>query len=251
MMGKTHKIGGAAAAFTVFATDLYIPNIEMGLLNINSLPFFIGCIFGSLVPDFDSKNSIISRKLWFIGWPIYLIQKLVNYILRNKNGKLAKKIKATINHRGIAHWLSLSLVYLFLLIIISNKLILDTENPLLFYNILVPLISYFIYGIIIGMISHIILDSFNESGTYLLAPIFFVRISLGKVKTGENSPSEKRFKLKLILVLLGLMVVCTKMKLNPANKETLIIFYLEYLFIIILTIQIVLDSFKNRRYFKI
>lgn len=211
MMGRTHKIGGAVMGFAILNAFMITQ-----IANINpifaGIPFLAANILGALICDIDSVKSTISRPLWIIAIPIFLLQKILNFLLRKSKSKLAKNIKSTVNHRGFAHW---PILYLFGICVITIFAILTNQSDFVtndsvgtimtkFYPIIRTVIISFLYGLCTGALSHILLDAFNPSGVPLLAPLSFRRISFGSINTGRDSKSEMIFRgfLKVILVIL-------------------------------------------------
>lgn len=212
MTGSTHKIGGFTFGLIFITFNLYMPTLPIMFISVLSPFFLIGCILGALFPDIDSPMSTISRLLWFIAWPIWLFQKIIRFIFKKGKSKFAKNICKTVGHRGIAHWISLALVY----IVAIYLLYLNVEFRNLFtFEIFFECVSAFIYGTAIGNLSHIVLDSFNDTGIPLLAPLSFKRISFAKVVTGKkkrkksiftDSLSENIFIIILLIICLSLLI---------------------------------------------
>lgn len=231
MTGSTHKIGGFTFGLFCLTFNLFLPTVPVLTYVITIPSFLIGCIIGALFPDFDSPNSTISRLLWFIAWPLWVLQwiikktmKLLEFIvskifkgrenkkIRNYFKAFAKNTTKAVGHRGFTHWLSLGIVYYIILLIAS--LIPTFQDKFSFYFCF-ELVVYFIYGTIIGDISHIVLDSFNDRGVALLAPFSFKRFHFAKVKTGHRlskktifttSKSENVFIVILLAICLSLIV---------------------------------------------
>ena len=124
--------------------------------NIQLLPvsiFIGGSIVGSLLPDIDHRSSYI--------------------------GKRAKSVSKVINklagHRKLFHS---PLLYIVLYLIVTYSI--KDAYELIFIN-----------GLFLGIVSHLILDSFTVGGIPWFYPLSQKKISLGKIKT--NSQLEFTF----------------------------------------------------------
>lgn len=127
---------------------------QINNLSIISTGVFLGGAFlGSILPDIDHKNSYIGKKA-------KTVSKAINKIA---------------GHRKLFH---APLLYLFLystsLGMISNRLLLIGVK-----------------GLFLGVLSHLILDSFTIGGLPWFYPFSKKRFSLGKIKT--NSKLEDIF----------------------------------------------------------
>lgn len=121
--------------------DLVFNHLNKGVGNFTYVQLLAGFVFlicvsfGSLLPDIDSKNSLINK---FI--PINLSKYFV--------------------HRGICHsligWLIFCLISLIILF------------PIIFYAKLIGTMIYF--GLIIGYFLHLLEDSFSRSGIIWMYP---------------------------------------------------------------------------------
>ena len=185
MMGTTHKMGGFLFGLIVIAFGLYLPTLPISVFSIYAPIFLVGCVFGALFPDIDSPKSTISRMIWPIAWPIWIFQKVIRVIFSKKKSKFAKNICKTVGHRGIAHWLILGIIYLLIVAAISFMLkdVVDSKTT---KGLSIYMLLYFFYGVTIGNISHIILDTFNTTGIPLFAPFSFKRIHFANVSTGSR-----------------------------------------------------------------
>lgn len=146
MTYKTHLMGGVLSAVVVtkFAMN---PDLEL-------LPFFIGgTLFGSLFPDIDHTSSYIGRRLK----PASLI------------------VNTLVGHRGATHSLLINIPFIAALSVLSIR----------FQHIVALDISkMFILGLFIGILSHLLLDSFTKSGVPLFYPFLDKKISILPIRTG-------------------------------------------------------------------
>ncbi|MFD2617620.1 metal-dependent hydrolase [Terrilactibacillus laevilacticus] len=138
MTGKTHIVGGLAAALISVQLE---PSLD---------PFFVlpSALIGSLVPDICHSGSQLGRKI-----PV-----------------LARSIRILFGHRTITH----SLLFLFITGYLGYHFI-----P--YWNLTT--------GLMIGMISHLILDAATKQGIMLLFPLK-MKIKL-PITTHTGSQAEK------------------------------------------------------------
>lgn len=156
MTSRTHDIFAFASLVTV---AVYNPP---GPINITTaVAASIGSIVGSLLPDIDQSTN----RLWDLIPAGHFFGKVFRNIL--------------LSHRTISH----SLLGIF----VANKFFLWLLPKLLndnFVNVHVIYIS-----IMVGFISHIVIDAFTEEGIPLFFPlkwkIGFPPISSWRIKTGK------------------------------------------------------------------
>ena len=129
--------------YTHIAFGFLIALLFYPLFKISIIIYFSLVLLGTLLPDIDHRESIISKFLFPFSWIIGLFFK----------------------HRGIFHSL---LFLLILLLVISNYFGLIYAVPL-----------------IIGITSHILLDSLTIQGINYLYPITTLKIS-GFIETGKT-----------------------------------------------------------------
>lgn len=138
MTGKTHIIGGIAAATAVTSLfGIYEPRSVTGL-TIYGGAFLLPAVVGALAPDIDHGNSKASN--------VNLFTKIASIFLRIVCG-----------HRGVIHspfFLSILCVIGFVLTIIFPF----------------PLVRESIFGFLIGYASHLFIDFFNKEGIPVLFP---------------------------------------------------------------------------------
>ena len=127
---------------------LYV-SLQMTNMSIVSKGVLLGgTIVGSLLPDIDHKNS-------YIGQKVKTVSKVIN--------KLA-------GHRKLFH------APLFYLLLYSIALGMVTKNFLLVG----------LNGLFLGILSHLVLDSFTIGGLPWFYPLSKKKFSLGKVKTNSK-----------------------------------------------------------------
>ncbi len=166
MTAKSHEITGIAATEGICLLTSQKPAF--------ALLACAGAIVGSLLPDFDTPNSKIGRKLPILFFPVWLFHSLI-YLLSLLPGPLQKGLKnysRQTGHRGFSHypitWLVIALILLPLLMNMSA-----TVQIWIF-----PILA----GMGIGIASHILTDMFF-GGVSVLYPFYKPRITLSPFKT--------------------------------------------------------------------
>lgn len=158
----THSIGGLGAGMAVLS-------LMEGLDEISKVTIVSGAIFGSLLPDIDHTKSFMGRKA-----------PIVSHV-----------VAATFKHRGFLHtpvFIIISAVFLF----VAAPLITNVDISRTF--------SFFTKGLIPGMVTHILLDSFNKGGIPWLWPVTDKRFRLLSIKT--DSVLESVFSLGLSFIII-------------------------------------------------
>lgn len=163
MMYRTHMVASVVASTAV------IPTLDKLNLIDNSNVLSVGLVFaggilGAFLPDIDSPNSKIRR---------FIRKKLTGNPTPKKN---------IINHRREPH---MPLIWA---ILFSSILFFVKE----------PILLTFIYGLIVGVYSHLFIDMFNPAGIPLCGPISKRRVSIMFIKA--SSVGEYIF----LFLLLGL-----------------------------------------------
>lgn len=164
MTGRTHLIGGLlfGTAATCLLKDPSI--LDMGIVVTTAL-----C--GSVLPDLDQTHSMAGKKVRIVSYPIYILRKLFAWLGKKTGLKLFKRIARDLSHRGILHaplfWLLLLTVAWFMIPQVA---------------ILLPCLI----GLLSGLASHLVLDTFNPTGIAWLYPIQ-KKIHIGRVITGTRS----------------------------------------------------------------
>lgn len=167
MTKETHSSGGylfIALTFLKF-NSMYLNDYSILYKLILFAICFQSANLGSLLPDLDTRKSYISKK-----WPY-----------------LSKFISKRCKHRGFTH----SLLFLLILLEFLKLIISIGEN-----NIILICISY---GILIGYISHIILDAFTYEGVDLFFPLGF-NLKLSRLKTSSKGERHVYKIIKFISV---------------------------------------------------
>ena len=158
----THSIGGVGAGLLVLYAAGHGPN-EIAQATIMS-----GAVLGSLFPDIDHQQSYISHKA-----PIASLAASTAF-----------------KHRGFLH----SPIFIFLV-----GILLTAGSRTMLSGSQLLLANQFILGFIPGMLSHIILDTFNKQGIPWLWP-YKKRFRLLAIRT--DSIMETAFAV-LLSVLIG------------------------------------------------
>ena len=160
MTGKTHSVTG------VFA-GLAISNC-MGCTEAMTLAVVAGSMLGSLLPDIDNVHSQIGNRLPVAELVVHCCQKTVRFLSEIFPRKLRENIRSMIGHRGLLHSLLVPAAMLLAMPVVDGHKRIE---------------SYFLMGMIIGNISHLILDMFS-GGIPLLMPFSVARIRLCNFRTG-------------------------------------------------------------------
>jgi len=179
-MYKTHSVAA------IVATTAIMPTLNtLNLIN-NTEVLSVGLVFaggllGALLPDIDSPNSKISR------------------IIRKALTGNPTSTKNIINHRRAPHMpLVWAVIFLALLYVTKN-----------------PITVAFIYGVAVGVYSHLAIDMLNPAGIPLLGPINRRKFSIFCIKA--NSTPEKIFA--GLLVVLEIYIVFV-LKIQVLNLHT-------------------------------
>lgn len=137
MMGKTHVVIGVSYGLAVASASTISPVQVVSMIS--------GLVIGSLLPDIDHPQSIITRQVPLIGWTV---------------SKIA-------GHRGLLHSI-LGVLLLFVVVgFLSSSLIAGVS--VLTFDVK-DVVMYFSGAIIAGYILHIIADMLTVSGVKLFYP---------------------------------------------------------------------------------
>mgnify|MGYP005752421269 CR=1 FL=1 len=190
MTGKTHKLGGAIAGVLLLKLQ------REGSIEIASV-VITGSILGSLLPDIDHPKSCISRRLWFIAWPIEIMRWVVKQLTAALPGKERKRINSIMGHRGITH--SLLACISVAAGMAALGLILRTSLSGGYYKYYYCLVI----AIVAGMLSHLFLDIFSN-GVPLFCPFTMQRVGFRWIKTGSMKEAVVgMFLVVLLIALIG------------------------------------------------
>lgn len=218
MEHKTHSLGGITAGCIVLTSSVIVLQQKVDPV-FEIIPFLGSAIIGASWPDIDDVRSYIGRRLWFISWIYFFIQKIICFFIKNPKSKLLKNIRRGVNHRGFAHWpINYLIIDVFLLICYYYLQLIYKDNFTFFnfykigdydFSLYSKIFSYKVllnigYGFTIGALSHSFLDCYNPTGITLLAPFSFESISFGNIETGGNF---ERF------IFRNIMRVCTVMSI--------------------------------------
>ena len=171
MTAATHQRGGLLCGLIthqLFIAPLYAEANTFSKLFIITL-YCVATTVGSLLPDIDMRSSQMGKLLPFIS----------------------KFISARFKHRTLTHSL-LSIAFFFILMSFAPLLNVGQD----FYIILTC-------GLMVGHISHIVLDLFTHQGVCLFYPCK-IKIKLANFKTGAKG---ERFVNSALLVSMVLYFV--------------------------------------------
>lgn len=157
----THSIGGVGAGLLAIAASGYGSN------EIVQTAIMSGAILGSLFPDIDHKQSYISHKAPVASFAASTVFK----------------------HRGFLHSPAF---------ILLAGILLTAGNRALLSGSALQMAGFFITGFISGILSHIILDTFNKQGIPWLWP-YKKRFRLLSIKT--DSIMETAFAVILTVLI--------------------------------------------------
>ena len=174
MVKKTHILGGVSMGIVAYKAnnvlDIYSSDLTGFILFLPIVTYISGLILGSLLPDIDTPQSFLGRIFKFVSIPINKI----------------------FGHRTITHSIFFAIFSAGIVILPSMSI----QNPLID-----SMLTSFGVGILIGDISHILLDSLTVSGVPFLYPILKSKFSLTKMKTG--GAGEQFISVLLILSILA------------------------------------------------
>lgn len=159
MNKPTHMMGGVVFALTAGT----IAGVDRNLPSLTLFGVFTAAsAIGGLLPDIDKKNTAISHKA-----------KLVSFVVR-----------LFTTHRGFTH-------SLLALVLLGGIL----YTPVMAAGI--DWVTYGYYGILLGYLSHLVLDMLNPEGIPLLFPVKF-KVRIAGIKTGGIM--EHVFRALLVVV---------------------------------------------------
>jgi inner membrane protein len=163
MTGKVHKAAGIVFGVASIVVVSYfgdehlaitynetlsteiIEGIKFGDVVKNTI-IVLASWFGSILPDIDHPTSTISKKFTLLSIPYRILQFIF--------GKF-KSTKHFVGHRGITH----SLLFLSIPIIIGLFFVTNEW------------IVVGLFGLSVGILSHLVMDMFNPTGVPLLLPL--------------------------------------------------------------------------------
>lgn len=158
MLGSTHKTAGIGIGMIAASTVLDLSNKETIIVSSSLL---LGSFIGSILSDIDSPNSYIGRKF-----------KLLSHLIHSLFG-----------HRTITH----SLLFAISIYVIIDLLSIGLTG------IALVTINAINIGLLLGILSHILLDSFTVFGTPFLYPIIKKNYSFMNCISGKNEGIKKIF----------------------------------------------------------
>lgn len=203
MSGETHVKIGLISTITISilcAKQGMILKTDTNLIPILMIP---PSYLGSLIPDIDIKqskiNSVLDKQKKSIRtWILLFICLLFIFPKQNNTFWLIAILSIMLvisfidisKHMSHRNMLTHSNMIPIVLMIFASR-----------HNII---IKTFVFGFAIGWISHIIADTFNSKGTYLLAPIP-LKIHLASIKS--NSDEENIFLIIVIVIAIALCII--------------------------------------------
>lgn len=182
MQGHTHEIGALLLAVPL-ASHIITPSAPVTIIGIYAL----GALTGGLLPDADMANSTIGRKMFILLWPAYLLRAILRVVC--KFIKPLQKAVRFLGHRGIFHTPFIWICLYGLANICCDFLQIN-------------ILKVFLYGCMIGTVSHLILDLIS-GGIPLLFPLCTKRIHIPgiRIKTGGRMENLICFCMGTMLLL--------------------------------------------------
>ncbi|WP_066869074.1 metal-dependent hydrolase [Clostridium mediterraneense] len=219
MLAKTHRMGGIAlgAVLPLIIQEYIGARLEDPLIFV-SLTMAGGAI-GSLIPDIDSSTSTVGRKVKPISKFIsskfghrgfthtILALILFSYLIFFLGDKLKLYLESGTDQNKTLIFASINSFIvvtscLFVLSSIPNKFrgILAKKNDIYIIIILslstvfftfnnkekvLTYIEVYLLGVVLGYLSHILLDLFTKEGVPLMGPFIKLKFKLSPFKTGS------------------------------------------------------------------
>lgn len=238
MQGKTHRYGGLALG--AVASLVTIGSIK-GIDTVFFMGTFLtGCALGSLIPDLDHRHSELSKKVKPLGmvvssvckhrgfthtglacFAVTLICLFLDFLVANINigtYDWGTSFIIGVIFTGIIMSVLVGLIK-FTHIKKLNRVRFNKEKMLivtivvlglttLFADILVNYIGYYIIGIAVGYISHLLVDMLTVSGVPLMYPYTNKMYRLATLTTGEDDKwvSKILFIIFIIFTLIRLFI---------------------------------------------
>ena len=193
MNGKTHVLVGLGGGFIASAL-LY----RAGIFDIPDVAAtIVGSAVGSYVPDIDHTGSVAGKKMPLVSWPIKGLYNLFDALYNSTNLKIFKKLSNMFTHRGLFHaplfWLLLFVpTFLFL-------------TPLIDDTFVHGLVNAGLFGLLVGILLHLLADMLNPTGIPLLMPIIDKKFRLARIVTGSGGEMIFRICMVVVLVVIGII----------------------------------------------
>lgn len=169
MMGKTHKLGGICTGLIASSILIQQPYTVEKLTICGTITMM--SMIGAMWPDIDQKNSTIGKK-----------HKITSTI-----------ISTLFTHRGITH---APLLYFFIFSILYSL-----TNMIFPTNIKVYILSG-LFGLFIGIMSHLILDMITHDGIPIAWPFTKKSIIHGPFKSKKDNG-----KVSIIIIIITISVL--------------------------------------------
>jgi inner membrane protein len=167
MTGTSHRLGGILAGLGTIsllqAADITSQGVILG-----------AAVIGSLLPDIDNAQSTISYKVPLVRGIVGLMQGAIRMLSGLLPNKQRRYVRSLIGHRGITH----SLVFAAAMpgmVLVAGRM--------LHHVLYTPYFNMAAWGIMAGVLSHILLDIFSN-GVPLFLPFSVKRITAARIKTG-------------------------------------------------------------------
>lgn len=169
MMGKTHKLGGVCTGLITSSIFIQQPYTVEKLLICGTI--ILTSTIGAMWPDIDQKNSTIGKK-----------HKVTSTI-----------ISTFCNHRGITHAPLLYFFVFSILFLLTNMI----QNVIVKTYVISGL-----FGLIMGIISHLILDMITHDGIPICYPFTKDSIIHGPFKSKTDNGKVSCIILIITMIIL-------------------------------------------------
>lgn len=153
MRATSHKVAGACSALIV-ASFMFQGDAKTPATYIAIAGAFAGGVLGGLLPDIDHPESTMGRRL-----------KPLSHVINTLFG-----------HRGFTHTLFAWLLTSYFLFVLSGWIPMSVKGYVL------AVFS----GVIVGYMSHLLLDMLTVSGVPLLYPLSKKTLRFARLRTGRD-----------------------------------------------------------------
>lgn len=187
MTGKTHMSIGIVASIGISALYFYCTESTITTQTVISTGLFAtAAAAGSLLPDVDYTDSTLSRRLPPLAKALRKYYTSIGILFGDTQYQQNLQ-----QHRGICHSLSA---------------LLATFIPLAFFIFSGQKSSYIFCGLLLGMLLHILADSFTPVGTMLLAPFSTKHYFSSRGNSTEETKIQQKLGQHILLFLLNLII---------------------------------------------
>jgi LexA-binding, inner membrane-associated putative hydrolase len=141
MMFKTHLL---------FATPAVLIPLYYGAQVEQIVPYAVGVMFGTALPDIDEPNSSISRNLPFLMVLFFVVKYTLNLVIFILTlgifSDMRRHLNRSLEHRGITHYVLTALIILVVSFVLNGYM------------------AQFVFGLSFGWLLHEIGDAQTKPG---------------------------------------------------------------------------------------